>query len=512
MKKKALAVLFVVLFLIASAFLRSVSERKNLPDIHTISDLCGHRIVCMEGTVFPALIKEDDRLRDAEIVYTASNTSSLGQLLGGKADAMACDYFVAARLLEKNKELKMLPEHLSEEGFVIIFPKESPLSGEFNPVIEEFLQDGTIEALEKKWMGDDPSVRVPEEIPAAAGEKGTLLCIVNGETEPLNYTDENGTLQGFEIDLVNRIAAKLGVQVEYRISEFADLIPSVEAGEADFSVTGISATKERAERVDFSVPYFDNDAVLLVKEKDYGYNIPFMVDAFRQSFRRTVIDNGRWVEILEGVGTTIVIAILTIIFGSLLGGSLFLWEYSGKPSSVVVGWFYDFMTFMPISTWLLAVYYVFFNGSSSANFKAALCALTVSFAYLFLDCAEKSYAKLGQDEKDAAVSMGYGHYQALFLLYIPHLFPEFLSLFRFSVITHIQNTALVEMISVMDIQAVSDLIAAETFEPVFPILLTTVTYILLGVIGSSILMNLDVSVGREKTEEEIMARIRKERF
>ncbi len=71
---------------------------------------------------------------------------------------------------------------------------------------------------------------------------------------PFEYM-ENDKMLGFDIDLMNYIAARIGYGVEFVNMSFDKLIPAVISGEVDCAISAITATDERESVVDFTRPY-----------------------------------------------------------------------------------------------------------------------------------------------------------------------------------------------------------------------------------------------------------------
>ena len=85
-------------------------------------------------------------------------------------------------------------------------------------------------------------------------QKAKLTVGINAEFAPFEYM-ENGKMLGFDIDLMNYIAARIGYGVEFVNMPFDKLIPSVVNGEVDCAISAITATDERESVVDFTRPY-----------------------------------------------------------------------------------------------------------------------------------------------------------------------------------------------------------------------------------------------------------------
>jgi polar amino acid transport system substrate-binding protein len=98
---------------------------------------------------------------------------------------------------------------------------------------------------------DEIANAVPEEIKSS----GKLIVGVNIPYAPNEFKDPSGKIVGFDVDLMNAIAATLGLTAEYRESDFAKIIPSIQGGTYNVGMSSFTDTKEREESVDF-VTYF----------------------------------------------------------------------------------------------------------------------------------------------------------------------------------------------------------------------------------------------------------------
>ena len=97
----------------------------------------------------------------------------------------------------------------------------------------------------------DIAATVPEDI----RNSGTLVVGVNIPYPPNEFKDPEGKIVGFDVDLMNAVAAVLGLRVDYRESDFAKIIPSIDGGTYNVGMSSFTDTKEREKQVDF-VTYF----------------------------------------------------------------------------------------------------------------------------------------------------------------------------------------------------------------------------------------------------------------
>ncbi len=72
---------------------------------------------------------------------------------------------------------------------------------------------------------------------------------------PWAFKDKDGNLVGFEVDVANKLAEDMGVEVEFVPTEWSGIIPALLTGKFDVIIGGMGTTTERSLKVNFSVPY-----------------------------------------------------------------------------------------------------------------------------------------------------------------------------------------------------------------------------------------------------------------
>lgn len=84
------------------------------------------------------------------------------------------------------------------------------------------------------------------------------------------FEDKNGEeyAAGFDMDLAREIASEIGVELEIADQAFTGLIPTLQTGDVDMLISGLSATDERREAVDFSDLYYTGVLRIVVREED----------------------------------------------------------------------------------------------------------------------------------------------------------------------------------------------------------------------------------------------------
>jgi len=95
-------------------------------------------------------------------------------------------------------------------------------------------------------------------------KKGEITVAMEGTWAPWTYHDENDVLVGYDVEVAQKIAEKLGVKVNFVEGEWDGLLAGLDAGRYDIMVNGVDITEERAEKYDFSIPYAFNRTAVIV--------------------------------------------------------------------------------------------------------------------------------------------------------------------------------------------------------------------------------------------------------
>jgi polar amino acid transport system substrate-binding protein len=99
----------------------------------------------------------------------------------------------------------------------------------------------------------DVGYRTLDEIKA----DGTINIGVFSDKNPFGYVDENGEYQGYDVYFANRIGEDLGVKVNFVSTEAANRIEYLQTGKVDIILANFTVTEQRAEEVDFALPYMN---------------------------------------------------------------------------------------------------------------------------------------------------------------------------------------------------------------------------------------------------------------
>ena len=99
-------------------------------------------------------------------------------------------------------------------------------------------------------------------------DEGTLTIGVTADYMPFEYINKDGDIVGFDVDIANAIATKLGVEVKFIDTAFDGLIPGLKSDKYDLIISAMTITEKREKAVDFTEPYFNAGQVIAVMKED----------------------------------------------------------------------------------------------------------------------------------------------------------------------------------------------------------------------------------------------------
>ena len=97
---------------------------------------------------------------------------------------------------------------------------------------------------------------------------GKLVIGVEGTYPPFTYHDDNGELTGLDVELGKALAEKLGVEAEFQEAAWDSLLIGIDTERFDTVINSVSITDERAEKYDFSDPYYYEARRVVVRSDD----------------------------------------------------------------------------------------------------------------------------------------------------------------------------------------------------------------------------------------------------
>jgi cystine transport system substrate-binding protein len=101
---------------------------------------------------------------------------------------------------------------------------------------------------------------------AKVQEDGELLVGTEGTYPPFTYHDESGKLTGFDVEIAEEIASRLGVKAKFMETQWDAMFAGLDSKRFDMIANQVGINEERMEKYDFSEPYISSVAVLVTQK------------------------------------------------------------------------------------------------------------------------------------------------------------------------------------------------------------------------------------------------------
>ncbi len=95
-------------------------------------------------------------------------------------------------------------------------------------------------------------------------KSGVIVVGLDDNFPPMGFRSENGKIVGFDIDLANAAAEKLGLKAEFKPVDWDGIVMSLNKGDIDVIWNGLTITEERKEKIAFSPAYMANRQIVVV--------------------------------------------------------------------------------------------------------------------------------------------------------------------------------------------------------------------------------------------------------
>ena len=110
---------------------------------------------------------------------------------------------------------------------------------------------------------------------AANDTKKPLRVATNATFVPFEFKDNDQSTEykGFEMDLIRAVAKEMGRDVDFNHIAFSGIIPNIQQGDMDIAATGMTVTKERAQKVAFAAPFYESKLVILTPKNSGVHSV-----------------------------------------------------------------------------------------------------------------------------------------------------------------------------------------------------------------------------------------------
>ncbi len=256
----------------------------------TIADLKGAKIAAQAGTFHADALSQ---IPDVQSSTYPEFADLLTALKSGAIDGYIAEEPTAFSVCASNDDLTYLPFKNNDTGFTataadvgiaIGLKKGNALRDQINTVLAEITDEQRSELMEQivTLASGGTVTEFAVHCDAPATTTGTLKIGMECAYEPYNWTDTEGTslgavpissegqsglyANGYDVQIAQYVANRLGLKLEIYAMEWDSLIPAVNSGAIDAIVAGMSPTAERSEQLDFTDTYYESNLVVIIRK------------------------------------------------------------------------------------------------------------------------------------------------------------------------------------------------------------------------------------------------------
>lgn len=473
---------------------QSAAAVSSGPEYTEYTDLSGKTVSMLTGAPFEELVLS--KVPDVgEFTFFSGMPDMILALKSQKTDAVLNNNAIASLAVNRNTDLALFPQSLKDGVFGFAFDKGSPDREKWQAAYDTISEE-TKQALWDKWTGSDESAKV---MPAQdwPGKNGTITAAVCDTLEPMSYTGEGGEVKGFDVEMILLMAKELDVHVDFKAMEFAAIISYVQSGKALLGAGSIIVTDERKQAVDF-VEYYPAAFMLIVRASHPG-NEHSLFAPVTDSFEKTFIRENRWELFLQGIGTTLLITVLSIIFGTILGFVVFMLCRNGNPVANAITRFLVWLVEgMPVVVLLMILYYIIFGKVSVSGTFVSVIGFTLLFGAQIYTMVKGGVATVDKGQLEAAYSLGYTDKKAFFRVVLPQALPHIMPTYKGQIKALIKATAIVGYVAVQDLTKMGDIVRSRTYEAFFPLISVAIIYFILTAILTFFVNRLELCIDPKK--------------
>ncbi len=198
------------------------------------------------------------------------------------------------------------------------------------------------------------------------------------------------------------------------------------------------------------------------------------------SFIRTVIDEKRYILFLNGLKSTLLISILSIIIGTLFGFVLFLLHKSKiKILNIASLVFVKFLQGVPVTVLLLTFYFGIFGSINIEPIIVAVIAFSIYFSAYVCEIIKGAFSSMNRTQIDSAYALGFTKIQIFKYIVFPQVLSYVIPVYKNESVSLIKSTSIAGYISVMELTKASDIIRNRTYEAFFPLIFTALIYFII---------------------------------
>ena len=209
----------------------------------------------------------------------------------------------------------------------------------------------------------------------------------------------------------------------------------------------------------------------------------YLAASIAKRFEKALIVDDRWKLYLEGLGNTIIIALIAAVIGTVIGVFFAMVNYINKKTGklkalrVVANCYITVIRGTPVVLQLMILYFIVFSSWDNGLLIGAITFGINSGAYV-AEIARAGFESVDDGQMEAGRSLGLSTWQTMWHIIIPQAVKNCLPPLFNEFITLVKETAIVGYVGIMDLGKIPGLIQSRTFDYLFPLVIAAVLYLI----------------------------------
>ena len=218
---------------------------------------------------------------------------------------------------------------------------------------------------------------------------------------------------------------------------------------------------------------------------------------FVEKFHSTFIDGDRWMYLVHGLGTTLLITLFAVILGMVLGFLIAIvrstHDKTGKLGflNVLARIYLTIIRGTPVVVQLLIIYFVIFASVNVGKTFVAVLAFGLNSAAYVAEIVRSGIMSIENGQFEAGASLGMNYPKTMISIILPQAFKNILPALANECIVLLKETSVAGYIALTDLTKGGDIIRSQTYEAFLPLIAVAVIYLVMVMILSSLVSKLE---------------------
>ncbi len=196
-----------------------------------------------------------------------------------------------------------------------------------------------------------------------------------------------------------------------------------------------------------------------------------------KSFHENIIEEDRYLLILDGLRATLIISVMATLLGTALGGLICYMSMSRKKwMRIPAGFYISVLVGTPVLVVLMIIFYVIFATVNIDPVMVAIIAFGLNFAAYFSKMLRTGIESIDRGQTEAGIALGFSKVKTFIHIVLPQAVNRILPIYKNEVVTLLKMTSVVGYIAVQDLTKAGDMIRSRTFDAFFPLIMVAALY------------------------------------